>query len=77
MIAAGFSDYLPLSDLVKILIACVAVAVIAPAAVSVAVLGLDIRDKNRGAAQGALLIGLGVIVLAALIAVGIYALSTD
>jgi len=77
MILGAFSDYLPLDDLVKILIACIVVAVIAPTAVSVAVLGLDMRDKSRGHAQGTLLIGIGVLVLAALIAVGIYALSTD
>jgi hypothetical protein len=77
MILGAFSDYLPLSDLVKIVIACIVVAVIAPTAVSVAVIGLDRREHNRGAAQGTVLIGVGVLVLAALIAIGIYALSTD
>lgn len=78
MILASLSDYLPLGDLWRIVIACLVVAVIAPSAVSVSVVGLDRRalavQEHRSTAVGDLLVGVGVIVLAALIAFGIYAL---
>ncbi len=76
----SLDDYLPLSDLAKILVACIVVAVVAPAGVSVAVLGLDLRERRRESATrlGAdALIAFGALVLAALIALGIYALFTD
>ena len=77
MIVAAFSDYLPVGDLVKIVVACLAVAVIAPAAVSVAVVGLDLRDHRRETGRGAVLVGVGIAVLVALIVIGLYALASD
>ena len=46
---ASFSDYLPLGDLGKILVVCLAVAVVAPTSVSVAIIGLERRDKAEAA----------------------------
>lgn len=76
MSVAAFSDYLPLPDLWKILAACVAVALVAPAAVSLAVVGLD-RRSRASAGGGVPLVAAGVLVLAGLIAAGLYALFTD
>jgi hypothetical protein len=77
----AFSNYLPLGDLGKIVAVCLVVAVIAPTAVSVAVAGLDLRarpDGERGRGTvGTSLIAIGVAVLGALVAAGIYALFTD
>ena len=70
-------DYLPLADLAKIVAVCLAVAVIAPAAVALAIAGLDRRSRHAGDATGAALVVMGVAVLAALIGAGLYALFTD
>jgi hypothetical protein len=79
MVFAAFKDYLPLSDLVKILVTCLAVAVVAPSAVAVSVVGLDRRseavEQHRSSAAGTALVAAGVIVLAALIVVGLVVLS--
>lgn len=77
MIEAAFSDYLPASDLLKIVLVCVAVAVVAPASVSLAISGLDrrgrgVREHSRAAGTALVIVGVGV--LGALIAFGIYAL---
>ena len=77
MILGSFSDYLPFNDLVKIVIACLAAAVIAPAAVSVAVVGLDLRDHRQAAGRGIALVAVGIVVLVALSVIGLYALATD
>jgi hypothetical protein len=78
---ASFGDYIPLDDLAKIVAVCLVVAVIAPTAVAVAVTGLDVRasraEQHRSGVAGTALVVLGVAVLAALIAAGIYALFTD
>jgi hypothetical protein len=75
---AAFSDYLPASDLLKIVVVCLAVAVVAPASVSIAISGLDRRGRavqeHSSRAAGTLLIVGGVSVLVALITFGIYAL---
>jgi hypothetical protein len=80
-VLASFSEYVPVDDLAKIIAACLVVAVIAPTAVAVAVTGLDVRasraEQQRSGAAGTALVVLGVAVLAALIAAGIYALFTD
>ena len=73
---ASLSDYLPLADLGKIVVVCLVVGVVAPAAVSVAILGLDRRSHGRRSA-GVLLIVVGVAVIAALVGAGLYALFTD
>jgi len=78
MIEAAFSEYFPTGDLLKILLVCVAVAVVAPAGVSVAITGLDRRARaeqsHASTVSGTSLVVAGVGVLAALIALGIYAL---
>jgi hypothetical protein len=76
---ASLSEYLPLDDLAKILVVCLAVAVIAPASVSLAVAGLDRRTRaeSRGTRSvlGVAFIVVGVGVLIALIVAGIYILD--
>jgi multisubunit Na+/H+ antiporter MnhG subunit len=74
---ASLDDYLPLADLAKIVAVCIVVAVIAPAAVSVAIVGLDRRAQaeTRGRTLGIALIVVGVAALAALVVAGIYALD--
>ena len=74
---AAIQDYLPLDDLVKIVVVCLVVAVIAPAAVSLAVAGLDRRSSHEGDVPGTALVVAGVAVIAALIGAGLYALFTD
>jgi hypothetical protein len=76
-VIGALADYLPLADLAKIVVVCLVVAVIAPAAVSVAIAGLDRRARHQNDAGGAALVVLGVAVLAALIGAGLYALFTD
>jgi hypothetical protein len=63
---ASFKDYLPLSDLWKIVVACLVVAVIAPLAVSLAIVG-EVRNRKA-------LVVLGVAVVAGLVAAGLYTL---
>ena len=76
---ASLNDYLPLKDLAKILAVCLAVAVVAPAAVSVGIVGLDRRARADHAgsskAMGTVLVVLGAAVLLSLVAAGIYALD--
>jgi hypothetical protein len=78
---ASFSDYLPLADLVKIVVVCLVVAVIAPVAVALGVRGLDIRaavrQERAAKTTGTALIAVAVAILAALIGAGLYALFTD
>ena len=80
MLLASLQDYLPLDDLVKIVVACAAVAVVAPLAVSLAIAGLDRRAEPAGAgrsrAVGTGEIAVGVAALAGLVAAGLYALVT-
>jgi hypothetical protein len=76
-VLASFSQYLPLDDLVKIVAVCLGVAVVAPAAVSVAIAGLDRRARHANDAGGTALVALGIAVIAALIGAGLYALFTD
>jgi multisubunit Na+/H+ antiporter MnhB subunit len=74
MTVLSFSTYLPLDDLSKILVVALTVAVIAPSAVSMAIVGLDRRESQPGGAGTAMVVG-GVAVLAALVALGLYALT--
>ena len=75
---ASFSQYLPLGDLWKIVIACLVVALVAPTSVAIAIAGLDRRaeatEHHRSQVPGDLLVVLGAAILAALIGAGIYAL---
>ena len=73
MTTLAISTYLPAGDLAKIIAAVLIVAVIAPSAVSIAVVGLD-RRATGSPQVGAALVALGVGVLAVLVAVGLYAL---
>ena len=78
---ASLDDYLPLGDLWKIVLVCLLVAVIAPTAVSVAITGLDLRERSaerhESGLSGTAVVVAGVAVLCALIGAGLYALFTD
>ena len=69
----SISTYLPAGDLARIIAAALIVALIAPSAVSIAVVGLD-RRATGSPRVGTGLVALGVGVLVALVAVGLYAL---
>jgi hypothetical protein len=73
MTMLSISTYLPAGDLARIIAAVLIVAVIAPSAVSVAVVGLD-RRASGSPQVGAGLVALGAGVLVALVAAGLYAL---
>jgi hypothetical protein len=81
VILSSLSDYIPFGDLAKIVVVCLFVAVVAPSAVSISIVGLDRRAQatagRSGTAAGTALIALGVAIIAALIALGLYALFTD
>jgi hypothetical protein len=78
MIFASLHEYLPLDDLLKILVACVAVAVIAPSAAALVITGFESQANAHHSGQsrvrGDLRIALGVAVIAAMIAAGLYTL---
>ena len=69
----SFSEVLPLSDLAQIIVVVLAVAVIAPSAVSMGVVGLDRRDSGSTRAGNAMIAG-AVAVLLVLVALGLAAL---
>ncbi len=69
----ALSEYLPLSDLAKILAAAIVVALMAPAAVSLGIVGLDRRHTGQ-AGLGTMFLVVGVGVLAVLVGIGLYAL---
>src|SRR5262249_8111663 len=73
-----FGGYLPLQDLLEIVAACLVVAVAAPSAVTIAIVGLDRRDRaatpRSGAASGLALLALGIGIVLALIGLGLYTL---
>jgi hypothetical protein len=77
----AFQDYLPLSDLWKILVVCLAVAVVSPAAAALVITGFETQSKAHisggSRTPGDLRIALGVAILAVLIAFGILALLND
>ena len=73
MTTLAISTYLPAGDLAKIIAAVLIVAVIAPSAVSIAVVGLD-RRASGSPEVGAGLVAIGVGILGALVALGVYAL---
>jgi|HubBroStandDraft_1064217.scaffolds.fasta_scaffold252774_2 hypothetical protein len=76
----SFQDYLPLNDLWKIVVVCLAVAVVSPAAAALVIDGFEAQSKAResGGSRtgGDLRIVLGVLILATLIASGILALTS-
>jgi hypothetical protein len=75
---ASLDEYLPLGDLAKIILVCLFVAVVAPTAVSVGIVGLDQRARaharHSSAATGTVLVVAATLVLAALVSFGLYAL---
>jgi hypothetical protein len=75
---ASFQDYVPLSDLWKIVVVSLAVAVVSPAAATLVITGFEAQSKahRSGGSRtpGDLRIAVGVATLAGLIAVGILAL---
>jgi hypothetical protein len=73
MILLSLSEYLPLSDLVKIVAVTLAVAVVAPSAASIAIVGLDRRSAGA-VVRGNALVGIGAGALFLLVAAGLYAL---
>jgi hypothetical protein len=79
MIVASFNDYLPLADLLKIVIACLAVAVIAPSGAALVITGFEKQaDAHRSGGSrvaGDARIALGVAVIGALIVLGILAVA--
>jgi hypothetical protein len=79
MIIASFQEYLPLDDLAKIVAVCVAVALVAPAAAALVITGFeaqsDAHTSGRTRMSGDLRIALGVAIIAAMIIVGIYAMT--
>jgi hypothetical protein len=78
VIVAAFQDYLPLGDLWKILVVCLAVAVVSPAAAALVITGFEAQSKAHVSGgsriSGDARIAAGVVTLVALIAVGILAL---
>jgi hypothetical protein len=78
VIVAAFQDYLPLGDLLKILVVCLAVAVVSPAAAALVITGFEAQSKAHvsggSRTPGDVRIAAGVVILVALIAVGILAL---
>jgi hypothetical protein len=79
MIFASLHDYLPIDDLVKIVVACLAVAVIAPSAASLVITGFE-RQSQAHQAGASRLVGdarivVGVAIIAGLIALGILAVA--
>jgi hypothetical protein len=79
MIFASLHDYLPLDDLLKIVVACLAVAVIAPSAAGLVITGFE-QQSNAQRAGGTRLIGeariaIGVAIIAGLIVLGILAVA--
>ena len=73
MVALALRSYLPLAELARIVAVTIAVAVLAPSAVSLAVVGLDRRAAGSGR-LGGVLVGAGASVLVVLVASGLYAL---
>jgi hypothetical protein len=77
MMLASFSDYLPLDDFAKIVVVCLVVAIVAPSAATLAIVGYDRRTSTRAPsrnASGLALIVLGVSILAGLVGLGLYVL---
>jgi hypothetical protein len=78
VILASYQEYLPLGDLWKIVVTCLAVAVVSPIAAAFVINGFEGQSKAHAAGTSRtssdLRIALGVLLLAALIAFGTLAL---
>jgi heme/copper-type cytochrome/quinol oxidase subunit 2 len=79
VIFASLSDYLPLADLLKIVVACLAVAVIAPTAAALVITGFEKQSQAHRAGETRLIgdarIAIGVTIIAALIVLGVLAVA--
>jgi hypothetical protein len=79
VIIAGFQTYLPLEDMLRIVAVCLTVAVAAPAAAALVITGFETHasahESGRSRAPGDLRIALGVAIIAAMVIVGLYAMS--
>lgn len=73
MTTLAFSTYVPAGDLARIVVTVLIVALVAPSAASLAIVGLD-RRRTGDALTGNALIGLGAGMLMLLVCLGIYAL---
>ena len=73
MTMLSVDDYLPLFELVRILVVALTVAIVAPSAASLAIVGLDRRHSgSTGVGSGLIALGAGTLIL--LVALGLYAL---
>ena len=73
MTLLSVNDYLPLFELVRILAVTLSVAVVAPSAASLAIVGLDRRHSgSTGLGNSLITLGAGTLIL--LVALGLYAL---
>jgi hypothetical protein len=79
MIFASLHDYLPLDDLLKIVVACLAVAVVAPSGAALVITGFEAQANalraGRPRLPGDLRIGAGVALIGALIVLGVLAVA--
>ena len=73
MTTLAFSTYVPAGDLARIVVTVLIVALVAPSAASLAIVGLD-RRRTGDAPTGNVFIGLGAGVLMLLVCLGVYAL---
>jgi hypothetical protein len=73
MMLLSFSEYLPLADLAKVVAVVLVVAFMAPAAVSLGIVGLDRRHAGAEG-SGTAMVTAGVAVIVVLVGVGLYAL---
>ena len=73
MTMLSVDDYLPLFELVRILAVTLTVAIVAPSAASLAIVGLDRRHSgSTGVGNSLIALGAGTLIL--LVALGLYAL---
>lgn len=79
MTLADLQEYLPFSDLWKILVVCLAVAVVSPGAAALVINGFELQSKAHASGgsrtPGDLRIALGVVILVILIGLGIFTLA--
>jgi hypothetical protein len=79
VIVASFQTYLPLEDLLRIVAVCLAVAVAAPTAAALVITGFEAQasahESGRSRAPGDVRIAFGVAIIAAMVIVGLYAMS--
>jgi hypothetical protein len=79
IVVASLHEYLPLSDIVRIVAVCIGVAVLAPAAAALVITGFETQataqEHHASRLGGDVRIALGIAVLVVLVVAGIYALA--